>query len=208
MNKIHNDKVRMYSAVKQLLEKNRTLWEEIVALAAVITSLFKRFDEIDGKRIITEADSTGATEDKNGVEENYIEQIIYIAGALHSHGFNAKDANLMAQTDLMDGELQNMRETEHGVTPAEVEEFESLRASFKTLIGSPRTTIAERKAANERIVELIKECDKIFKNQLDKLMVRYKRTNNEFYKAYLHAKLLVSYGVHHEKTDETTTADE
>lgn len=229
MRKVHNNKLRMYASVKQLLEKNRTLWETIVALSAVITKIFSKIDEIDEKRLIAEADSTGATEDKNQVEEEYIDQIVFIAGALHSYGFSKKDADLMAQTDLRESELENLREedlvvtgkavhnlaqiyldalAEHAITQEDVDLLGTLGTDFDSLIGSPRTTIAERKAANERIPELIKECDEFFNKQLDRLMVRYKKTNPDFYKAYVNARLLVNHGVRHENTDETTPEQE
>jgi hypothetical protein len=49
---------------------------------------------------------------------------------------------------------------------------------------------------------LFQKADRLLKKRLDKMMVRYQTTDPDFYKSYLNARIIVDYGIRHEKKEE------
>lgn len=65
-----------------------------------------------------------------------------------------------------------------------------------------RVSVSERKAAHEKLAKLFAQTDALLKNQLDRLMVRFRETEPELYATYQNARRIIPYGVRHEKKKE------
>ena len=53
------------------------------------------------------------------------------------------------------------------------------------------------------MLQLLKETDKILKEQLDKLMTQFKISNPEFYQHYFNARMIIDLGIRHKKIEES-----
>jgi len=65
-----------------------------------------------------------------------------------------------------------------------------------------RVSVSERKAANEKLKIVFLQVDALLKKQLDRIVVRYRTNEPEFYQIYQNARHIVNYGVRHKKPKE------
>ncbi|WP_025863761.1 hypothetical protein [Prolixibacter bellariivorans] len=63
--------------------------------------------------------------------------------------------------------------------------------NFKALIGQPRTIRNKAFAAKTVLGDLFDEANNLLNNQLDKLMIRFKFTDPDFYEEYTRARVIV-----------------
>lgn len=78
-----------------------------------------------------------------------------------------------------------------GITEEMIVELETTLDDFKVLIGQPRTVRNQAYAAMTLMDELFDAANDVVKNKLDKLMIRFKFTNTEFYSEYERASTIV-----------------
>jgi hypothetical protein len=70
-------------------------------------------------------------------------------------------------------------------------EFSNAITTFAGLRTAPRSKAADRKAQTEMLPQLIASVRSIFRNQIDKLMTPFKRTEPEFYAGYFAARIVI-----------------
>ena len=87
----------------------------------------------------------------------------------------------------------------YGVTPEELNRLKEGIKQFADSLPKGRISVSERKAANATLNTLFVETDALLKTQLDRLMVRYRKNQPEFYATYQTARHIINYGVRHEK---------
>ena len=73
---------------------------------------------------------------------------------------------------------------------------------FAENLTSGRVSVSERKAANEKLKIVFLQVDALLKKQLDRIVVRYSKTEPNFYTNYKNLRRIVNYGVRHEKPKE------
>ena len=86
-------------------------------------------------------------------------------------------------------ELTNL--ADYALTEDTIVDLETSLDDFKALIGQPRTIRNQAFAAMTLMDELFDATNDILKNKLDKLMIRFKLTNTEFYSEYERARTIV-----------------
>ena len=67
---------------------------------------------------------------------------------------------------------------------------------------SYRVSVSGRKAENIYLKSLLKSGTLIIKEQISRMMTRYKSAKPNFYTAYLNATKVVNYGTRHEKPED------
>jgi hypothetical protein len=80
----------------------------------------------------------------------------------------------------------------YGVTAAEVTALDTARTTFAGMKTSPRQAAVVRKAQTESIPQLIRNVRSIFRNEIDKMMTPYKKTNTDFYNGYFAARVIIN----------------
>ena len=85
-----------------------------------------------------------------------------------------------------------------GITVDEVTALREQTERVEALLPVNRISVAERKAANSRLKILFKQADKLVKNPLDPMMVRYETEDPAFYAAYENARMILDYGTRYE----------
>jgi hypothetical protein len=79
---------------------------------------------------------------------------------------------------------------------------------FADCLPSKRISASERKAANEKLKDLFLQVDDLLKNQLDRLMVPFRKSQPDFYASYQNARRIVNYGIRHKTTKEPENQDQ
>jgi hypothetical protein len=72
------------------------------------------------------------------------------------------------------------------------------------MIGVPRSLSVKSSAANKQVDALITETNNLLTKQLDKLMLRFKSIESEFYNSYVQARTVVEPATHHKDKPEDT----
>lgn len=217
------NKLRMFQAVKQVLDRNSGIWQGITALVAIVNEFFEKMNQITETRKVTESSSKGATAGKNTEEELLVDTVFEVSSALYAMAVRSGNAALQQKVKFTEGELQTAREgelatigetiaalarenlealAEYGVDDARVKGLEDSTARFKELISTPRADIAQRKAAQARLKELFIETSGLLTHQLDRLLIKYRSSHPDFYAAYMNARVIVDHGIRHEKPEE------
>ena len=79
-----------------------------------------------------------------------------------------------------------------GVLPADVTTLDTGRAAFTAIKTSPREAAAGRKAQTQSLPQLIGNVRSIFRNEIDKMMTPFKKSNADFYNGYFAARVIMN----------------
>jgi hypothetical protein len=212
------NKLRMFNTVKLVLDRYPDVWQAITAMTAIVNEFVEQLAGINQTRMITEAELTGSTKDKNLVEDQLIDGIYGVASSLSTYATRTGDTILQNKTMYKESYLKSYREGEltvigdtisglarqnlagladYGVDEAEIAALETVNTKFKTLIAAPQANISERKAANEKLKDQFNETSLLLESQMDPMMVRFKAGAPEFYSGYQNARMIVDLGMRH-----------
>lgn len=217
------NKLTMYVAVQSLLNQDKALWEEVPAVATVVATLETLLGQIDVYKHIADENNKGITLEKASQQGAVIARTYELASALYVLASQTKDVVLAAkvkytETDLLkmrDGTLvlvclniadlaaENLNELEpYQVTENEVRSLKEAITAFSDNLPATRVSVSEKKAANMMLKELFVQTDALLKNQMDRLMVRFRKTQPRFYDNYRNLRHVINYGVRHKKPKE------
>lgn len=79
-----------------------------------------------------------------------------------------------------------------GVVAADVTALDTARTTFAGMKTSPREAAAGRKAQTKSLPQLIGNVRSIFRNEVDKMMTPFKKSNAVFYNGYFAARTIVN----------------
>ena len=227
MNKRNENRNRMIIASMSVLNKYNNLWENIPVFKAVTKEITEKQKQISELRSVAEADITGKTDDKNKHEELLLQSVYTISSNLYVMARRANNQEIMKKVDYSITELSRTREAElvsechrvvslarenltilegSGTEETQIDELEALANTMGSMIGEPRVSQAERKAANESLSAAINQVVTLLSEQLDRLMVRFKLSNTDFFAEYMNARHIVAYGIRHESEESNAAA--
>lgn len=220
MNKRQENKLTMFVAVKNVYDKNQNIWETIPA----ITNTYKRFN--DNLNILQETlkaqetEIQGITETKSKLSQDLVNKTLEISGVLHAYANSVGNLDLKARTSLSRSELETLRDniatekcrqilgdaqavseklTDYGITSEILTDYSNKIDEYAKIVAAPRAAIVERKSATEIIPDLIRNVDDVLVNELDRLMERFRSTDEIFYSDYFSARQIVDAGLRKEK---------
>ncbi len=87
------------------------------------------------------------------------------------------------------------------LTEADVTVLGEMISSFAENLPTHRVSLAERKAANERLKEAFSTVDTLVNEHRDRMMVCCRSTSPDLYATYINARAIVHYGIRHEKEE-------
>ncbi len=229
MEKRFENKLIMLKAVLSLLQQNQSLWQDAAPLAAVIADLKGLIAQIEQFKQTTSQSNSGLVAAKQSLQETLINLAFELASMLFAYARRNNDPVLLAKVDFSISQLRNLRDdelatkclsllalgqskaealVEYGTTPEKLNLFGELTNQYVEQLPNRRVTLSERKMANEKIKNLLSEALLVASEQLDRMMVRFKSPQPDFYISYLNARKVVDYGTRHDKPDDDTTPDE
>jgi hypothetical protein len=201
-----NSKLNMFQDLFNTCQKYAHLYAGMPAFANAIRLLEKAIAAIRQKAQEHSGDVVhGATMEKDAAIDILIQQTMEIANSLYAFAFSNSKHDLLSKTSINKSmlykkpgnelltftrnisaeaatysvELQN-----YGIDAATLTTFNNTVNTFESVITKPRETIDERKTHTGSLKQLFAEADSIVYDLLDKLVVRFKVSEPEFYNLY------------------------
>lgn len=217
------NKLVMYRAVQSHLDRNKSMWTSVPAMATTINDFELLLAEIETYRKLTQENKTGITQQKAAQQALVIAHAYELSSVLYAMAIKKNDAVLAAKVDFTETDLLKKRDnhlvstcrnivefaTEHlaeliayQVTADELIVLTEEINSFAENLTTGRVSVTERKAANEKLKIVFLQVDSLLKKQLDRIVVRYRKTEPDFYTNYQSLRRIINYGVRHEKPKE------
>ena len=134
------------------------------------------------------------------------DQLAVLAVKIHDHDLAAKvevvksKLDRMADSDLVQtakrisaaaGANATVLASDYLITPADLTAFENAIGAFDGMKTAPRDATVNRKVATLALPEAIAFVRGIYRNELDRLMTRFKKTQPDFFAAYTSARIIV-----------------
>jgi uncharacterized circularly permuted ATP-grasp superfamily protein len=217
------NKLAMFEAVQSHLNANKSMWTSVPAMVETINDFESLLAEIETCWKLTSVNKKGITLQKAAQQALVIAHTYELSSLLYAMASKKNDAILVAKVDFTETDLLKKRDnnlvttclnmveiaTEHlaGLIDYQVsgDELIVLKEEIKRFadnIATGRVTVSERKAANVKLKDLFVQVNALLKNQLDRIMVRYRKNEPKFYSSYQNIRRVVNYGVRHEKPKE------
>jgi hypothetical protein len=208
----------MHSTVSAYMTQNNSVWNGVKAVSDTVAALTANNGVITDKANKQETATDGASPQKVQAKHDLEEQIMEIADQISSLAAKNKDAGLGAQVEFSlsmldkmdDDQLENTGKNvsalatanlaalaDYNVTAADVTALDALVTNWDAVKTAPRTAIASRSSQTKTLPQAISDNTSLLRNQLDKQMTKFKKTNPEFYAGYQAARVIVSRRSHH-----------
>lgn len=215
MNRDQFNRTGMFSTVSAYMEQNKPIWNGGKAMADTVTEVNTRIGRIAEKIRKQQAPTTGAAGDKGQVRTSLEEKILEVADQLSALADKNKNANLAAQVEFTLSSLDKLADddleatgkrvsglatanlaalADYGITQAEVTTLDTLTTQFHGVKSAPRTAVAGRAGETNTLPDEISGLTSVLRNQLDKQMTRFRKSNPEFYAGYRSARVIVDRG--------------
>lgn len=212
MNAQQNKHMRMFTNTQQALENNSDKWNGIPIMVANKNELDELLQRIIRVNKETKPISKAVTNDKKMERLALTEKTLGIAGILQAYASINSNNQLAEIADITKSSLLTCRETEvettinpivdearrllpllvdYTLTEEMVLEVETSLDDYKVLIGQPRTIRNKAFTAITALEDLFNKTNEILKNRIDKLMIRFKMTDPEFYETYTRARVII-----------------
>lgn len=201
----------MFETTNGVLDTNAAHWQPIPAFADAVARAETgtvAIREKSGDQV-----PTGDVDVKAAAKLDLEEKTLVIADQLAALAAKTQDHNLAAKVDLNKSQLDRMPDSDllvaaRGVAEAAAANSAALAADylitaamlsdlgtaitkFDGLKTAPRDAIVNRKVATLSLPEAVAFVRGIYRNELDKMMTRFKKTAPDFFLAYTAARVIV-----------------
>ena len=211
MNTYDTNRLTMFKTVLAELDASNSVWSGMAPMQAAVERAKARVSAVDTAAQRQELPS-GATDEKEAAR-NALEDVLFLAcEALGTLAHTTNDHALAALTDVRPTVLDRMGEAELSnraasivavanarkadlvalhVTEENIEELNQALADFNASKEGPRRAKADRMTQTETIPALIRELNTIFREELDRMVNLFRRSNPEFVGRYRAARVIV-----------------
>jgi hypothetical protein len=213
------DNIRtMFRTTIAVLDTNNGVWSGTTAFADAVTRAKSGVQTIDDSANSQQTPTTGVTADKAQARSDLEEKTLELADQLSALAAKNVDNDLGAQVEMTKSSLDKMQDTDleqtaervanlananiaalatYGVTAADVTALNALCTAFAGMKTAPREKAADRKAQTASLPQLIANVRSIFRNEIDKMMTPFKKSNSDFYNGYFAARVIVNRAATH-----------
>ena len=226
MNTRQTNRLGMYKTVADYLDSNNTVWNGMAPMTVSMQALKGKI--VDAENAAQEQETpTGVTDAKAAARDELEDVLFLTCEALGVLGHMSTDHELRAVTDLARSDLDrlpddelitrarvvldraNARKTELAtlqVTQENLQEFTLSLQQFSNQKTQPRMASAERAALTQSLESVIRETNSILRDQIDRQVNLFSRTNPEFVAGYRAARVVVDRVATHKATKTAGTA--
>ena len=218
MDQKQNNIRTMFETTIKFLDDNNSVWSGTPPFAEAVTRVKAGIDAIDAASDAQEKPTTGLTVDKAQLRSDLEDKTLKIAGQLAALAAKNQKGDLAAQVrvtrssldQLGDLDLEQTAErigllanlnfgalADYGILPADVTALDTARTAFVKTKAVPREAVAQRKTQNESLSQLIANVRSIFRNEIDKMMSPFKKSNPDFYRGYIAVRVVVDRAATH-----------
>jgi hypothetical protein len=228
MNNDQTNRVTMYKTTIGVLDENNAIWNAMAPFTDAVTRFKNKVNAIDAAAQKQET-PTGATQDKAGARDALEDVLFLMCEALGVLAHTGGDHDLLALTDITRSGIDkldvealsnratlvlaqaNARKTELTtlqVTQENIDELTQALLEYNEAKSGPRQATTARTVQTEALGTLIREANDILRNELDRMVNLFSRTNPHFVSNYQAARVIVDRAASHAaaKTASPTTA--
>jgi hypothetical protein len=214
------NRVTMFKTVSSYLDANSSVWSGMVPLQTAVTQFKSKITAIDAT-VQKQETPSGAAIDKSAARDALEDVLFLTCEALGVLGHTGNDHDLSALTTVTPSSLEKLDEEELSnraanvlveansrktplatlrVTQANLDELEQKLEDFNASKANPRAATVARKAQTASLPGLIREASGILRNEIDRLVNLFRRTNADFVAGYRGARVIVDRRVRHTTT--------
>jgi hypothetical protein len=218
MNQDQTNITGMHSGVADYMAQNGTIWNGVKAVSDTVAALKSNNDVIAQKANVQETATDGMTPQKVQAKHDLEEKTMEIADQLSSLAAKTNNVVLGAQVEFSLSALDKLDDeqleakgknistlatanitalADYNVLPADVTALDALVAAWTKVKTAPRTAIAKRSGQTKTLPQAISDNTSLLRNQLDKQMTKFKKSNPEFYAGYQAARVIIQRRSHH-----------
>ena len=220
MDKRDENKLVTMKALRSYLNLNNAIWGTSEPMTAAVTELENLIGLIETIRKSTDVDQSGLVTEKRTIRANVVNKTFELVSQMYAMASKTKNNVLLSKISFSRSDLDGQRDGElastcrttldlarenleglvtYDVTAPGLETLDGLIGKYEKSLPTPRLSVTERKANNEKMKGLFRSSKEVLNDQIKRLMTRYQEPNPDFYAGYLNASKVVDYGIRHEK---------
>jgi hypothetical protein len=218
MNQDQSNITGMQTTVAAYMQNNFEIWKLVKAIVDTVAELKANNVVIAEKATRQENILTGASAQKAQAKHDLEEKILEIADQLSSLAAKNKDAVLGPQVELHLSALDKLEDdqleakgknisalavanlaalADYNVLQADVTALNDLVTKWAGVKNVTHTAISDRAGETKTLPQAIADNTSLLRNQLDKQLTKFKKTNPKFYAGYLAARVVINQRSHH-----------
>lgn len=211
MNKVQSNKLASYTATEAVLKSNPEI-ASVTGLPAKVAVLSERIAEINALAGTQTQPLEASTARRDQIFEAMAETTLEVAGAVANVARDHTMPDLLQVVRVGRTAFRHLRRSHriwiaqrvhdaalsvldrlgvYGVTAETLATFLARITTASEGVHMPRTTVAAKKAATERLVSLFQATDTLLSEEIDRLVIRLRKVQPEFYAAYRTARRIV-----------------
>jgi hypothetical protein len=215
MNKVNENKMSMFYALLQVLEKHVAVWTGLVPFKNAHDEFKNNVGSLEQATQTQESSLTGVALDKRYKKEAMVKKTLEISQVLFAYAEDQGDVVLRAKVDYSRSDYMKVRDAvvaqtcqnihdlanpliaslaAYGLVAGDLSTQQAEIDAYTATVGSPRAALIVRKGATAEINALVKDSMKILNNRMDKLMPEYETSNADFFQEYFDARMIVDSG--------------
>ncbi len=205
MNKKNKALLNMYDAVIAYCNNNSSIIDTLPAFHAALDSFGLIVDSIHSLSELESNFITGIGIDKLQSKKNLSDQASNLSVLIFAFACAANNKTLKEQVGFSPSGLKAMNDdglttacsnildaantnlaplTDYGLGANLITNFEIAINDYKSKINPSRNTLTRRASYSKTLDNLYKQADMLLKNQMDKMILQLKKTNDDFYTTY------------------------
>jgi hypothetical protein len=202
----------MYHAVEFFCNTNIAIINTKPAFAAAFAAFVSKITVLVGSQAIVLNPTLGIAKDKSALKKILCKTASDIASLVFAYANKTNNQTLSQQVNysftrlyrkpsistavtcknIYDLANNNLAALEfYGVTVAMLSALQTAISNYSDSVPKPQNAKATKQTANANIKKLIKEVDKILKNEMDKLVVGFKTANPNFVITYFNIRVII-----------------
>ena len=218
MQKRFLNKLMMQKTVLTFFAENQSAWQSIPLIASNLDELKQLIREIELIEKHTGNKHTFVPQEKDSEQKKLIFMIRMVSSALLAVADRINNLELKNKIDRKTSHLENLKDNEKVTTARLVAELanthlnkllstelsqqivrvlEDQIADYESLLPLKQSPVAGLKATNAQLKRVFRQADRLLKQELDQIMVRYETEDPAFYAAYQNARMVMDYGAYH-----------
>ena len=211
------NRITMLKTTGAYLDANSTIWNLMAPMQAAVQTYKPKLVSIDDATRKQQTPS-GATEEKAAARDALEDVAFLMCEAIGAMAHVSGDHDLLALSNATqstfrraaDDELSNLAANiltaanahkselaTFQVTQANIDELDQALQTFNTSKSNPRMAIAERSARGDSLEEQVRDAQEFLRNQIDRLVNLFRRSNPEFVAGYRNARLIIDRAATH-----------
>jgi hypothetical protein len=212
MNQKQDNITTMFETTLAFLDKSQSTWNKIPALVDAVTRAKDGTTQIRSRTGQQQTPIEGVTGEKAQARDDLEEKLLVIADAIAAFAAKSANPDLAAKAEMTKSSIDGLSDSDvvqtaqrvseaananvavlgpYGVTTASIDELNGAIGLYAQKKESPREAIIGRKIETLSLPGAIRAVRSIFRNEIDKLMTAFKRTEPDFYNGYFTARIII-----------------